>query len=63
MSSSNFNRRVTLLLNYGSFVRAYRAAVHTMAESQGVEFRKARAKADRLRAKCVAAHAALQAAV
>lgn len=48
-----------LFTRYARRVRAYRAAVHRLAESKGAEFEKARQEADRLRSECEKAHGAL----
>ncbi len=57
------NRLYTQLgrfMQYERSVLAYRAAVHTLVESQGSDFKKARRDADRLRRECQMAREALR---
>lgn len=59
MSEKQVLRAGKLFTRYAGRVRAYRAAVHRLAESKGAEFEKARREADRLRHECDTAHEAL----
>ncbi len=56
MSEQQYLRAGSLFTRYARKVRAYRAAVHKLAESKGAEFKRAREEADRLRRECQTAH-------
>ena len=60
MNKVYFSRRGRLFSKYERAVLAYRAAVHTMAESRGSEFKKARDRAEKLQEECQAARDALR---
>ena len=58
--SNRFHTRLGKFMQYERTVRAYRMAVHALAESQGSEFKKARVEAERLQRECQTAQDALR---
>jgi hypothetical protein len=58
--SNRLYTRLGKFTQYERTVRAYRAAVHALVESQGTEFKKARVEADRLHQECETARDVLR---